>query len=69
MDTYLYWMLYITGFILAYFLCKKIRNKVGFNGWDDVVFSFGISMFSYLGVIVIVILFLFESDSKPPKWM
>lgn len=68
------WVLYIIGFIICYILCKIARQHD--NEWRDVVITFFMSMFSWIGVGIFifgVFIFMikeyFENHPKPPKWL
>lgn len=72
------WIIYISGFIVTYSLCKWIRSKAESNNWEDVYVTFGVSIFSWIGVITIIVgmsgLFLKNAiknikAKNPPKWL
>jgi len=72
------WIIYISGFIVTYSLCKWIRSKIENNNWGDVYATFGLSVFSWMGLFFIIttMLVLFLKDAiknikgkNPPKWL
>lgn len=72
------WIIYISGFIVTYSLCKWIRSKAESNNWEDVYATFGLSIFSWMGAFFIIacMLVLFLKDAiknikgkNPPKWL
>lgn len=69
------WIIYISGFIVAYLMFKWMRNKADNNTWGDVRGTLFASIFSW-GVIVFMIcaigvLFIWEliKAKNPPKWL
>ena len=71
----MWWIIYISGFIVTYSLCKWIRRKTENNNWEDVYATFGLSILSWgaiafmiiaLGVIVLVETI---KAKNPPKWL
>lgn len=75
---YLYILIYLIGYVLAYYLTKKTFRYGGWQDdweWPDVIISLLLSIFSWISVLAALIsLGLFalsdwESKSKPPKWL
>lgn len=66
-------IVYIVGFFVAYGMIKYERSKTGSNGWNDVAATVIFSLFSWLTVVAIPIVYgiryLAENDPKPPKWL
>lgn len=70
-------ILYIIGFIITYIICKKLRNKQDNNEWSDVRLSIVIAFMSFIGLILILIIWLIvvsneyinEHDLKPPTFL
>ena len=68
----MFWIIYIIGFLISYIIIKIIRNKNNKTStWEDVAWSFGISIFSFVGILFTLgMLFLnYIEDKKPPKWL
>lgn len=64
----IYLLFYQIGFILAYYLCKQLRDMHAQNNWSDIKISVMISFLSWLAVILIIVGIALESkDRKPPK--
>lgn len=64
----IYLLFYQIGFILAYYLCKQLRDMDDQNDWSDIKISVMISFLSWLAVILIIVGIALESkDRKPPK--
>lgn len=69
------WIIYISGVIITYLVCKWIRNKAGENTWGDVGATIFASLFSWamiIGMLVIIgVIFLKETAKlkNPPKWL
>lgn len=65
----IYLLLYLLGYIVAYYLCKQMRESDNNNTWEDVAVSFKISFFSWLLVFIIIILIILydKKDSEPPS--
>lgn len=66
--------IYITGFLLCYITTKIIRNKTDNNTINDVFGSLFMSIFSYIGFILLIILYIKENGhkelpSKLKKWL
>lgn len=66
-------IIYLIGFLCTYALCKFIRYKQDENKWEDIGVSFVLSFFSWLSFIALLIIMLIEyiedHDTKPPKWL
>lgn len=71
----MWWIIYISGFILTYLFCKWIRDKNNDNTWEDVGATLFISIFSWVAIIVLgialVVTGLVETIKvkNPPKWL
>lgn len=69
------WIIYISGFIVTYLMCKLIRNKSNENSWGDVGATLFVSIFSWGAIIVLsialVVIGLVETIKvkNPPKWL
>lgn len=69
------WIIYISGFIVTYLMCKLIRNKSNENSWGDVGATLFVSIFSWVAIIVLgialVVIGLVETIKvkNPPKWL
>ena len=69
------WIIYISGVIITYLVCKWIRNKAGENTWGDVGATIFASLFSWvmiIGMLVIIgVIFLKETAKlkNHPKWL
>lgn len=68
-------IIYISGFIATYLMCKSIRNKAYQNGWGDVGATIFASLFSWGTIVLMLGLvgFVFLSETikvkNPPKWL
>ncbi len=71
---------YLTGLLAAFLICKRIRKQQHKSEWSDVIITIIISLLSWLGVLLLLVLsgveFLYNKlESKkifkkpPPKWM
>lgn len=66
---------YLIGYIISYyfgrFLAKSFSN--GHYGWVDVVFLSIYSIFSWITLLMLFIIYLFKNadsiKSKPPRWL
>jgi hypothetical protein len=71
----MWWIIYISGFILTYLMCKWFRNKNNDNTWGDVGGTILASLFSWVmiigGAVCIGVIFLIETTKlkNPPKWL
>lgn len=71
----MWWIIYISGFIVTYLMCKWLRNKDNDNTWGDVGATLFASMFSWVAMICLVclllVLFFVElvKVKNPPKWL
>ena len=69
------WVIYISGFILTYLICKGLRNKNNDNTWGDVGATIFASIFSWVAVIAflvcmgVIILVEMVKVKNPPKWL
>jgi hypothetical protein len=71
----MWWIIYISGFILTYLMCKWLRNKAEDNTWGDVgatifasIFSWGAIVFMVLALGVIILNETIKAKN-PPKWL
>lgn len=66
-------IVYLVGFLCTYILCKFIRHRQKENEWSDVGATFVISLFSWLSLIILLIMvmivYMNKSNFKPPKWL
>ena len=71
----MWWIIYISGFILTYLFCKWLRNQNDENTWGDVGATLFVSIFSWGAIIVLgialVVIGLVETIKvkNPPKWL
>lgn len=64
----IYLLFYLIGYIIAYYLCKQLRNMSDQNEWKDIEMSFMISVLSWLAIVILLIaIALSYKDKKPPK--
>jgi hypothetical protein len=69
------WIIYISGFIVTYLMCKWLRNKAEDNTWGDVGATWFVSLFSWGAIIFMVValgvIVLVETikGKNPPKWL
>lgn len=69
------WVIYISGFIVTYLMCKWIRNKTDDNTWGDVGATLFVSIFSWITIVFMIcdigVLFISEliKVKNPPKWL
>jgi hypothetical protein len=69
------WIIYISGFILTYLMCKWLRNKDNDNTWGDVDATIFASIFSWVAIIAflvcigVIILVEMVKVKNPPKWL
>ena len=69
------WIIYISGFIVTYLMCKWLRNQNDDNTWGDVGATWFASLFSWIAIIVLAVtlgvIFLVETIKvkNPPKWL
>jgi hypothetical protein len=71
---YLSGFIYLFGFLACYILLKYLRNQLFENTWSLVFLSISISLLSWIGLALILIimgiLYLVNKlDSEPPKWL
>lgn len=68
-------VVYLIGFVVMYLITKQLRNNMRANKWEDVVLSFMLSLFSWIGIVVTLLTLLLSlitdkfKDTKPPKWL
>lgn len=62
-------IIYLVGFVLAYVLCKRIRNRQNENEWNDVFWTIVTSLLSWITFISFLILDFKLNNKKPPKWL
>lgn len=71
----MWWVIYISGFIATYLMCKWIRNKGYQNTWGDVLATIFASLFSWGAIIVmavalgVIVLVETIKVKNPPKWL
>lgn len=64
---------YIVGVVLAYLMCKFIRNRAECNTWGDVGATMFVSIFSWFAIIIVflevIAIFCIEfvKLKNPPK--
>jgi len=70
------WIIYISGFIATYLMCKLIRNRNNNkNSWKDVLMTLFLSIYSWISFTLIcaLALFLYLKEKitlkNPPKWL
>lgn len=61
-------IIYLVGFIFAYVLCKRIRNRQNENEWNDVFWTIVAGFLSWISFFVFLIAEL-TNNKKPPKWL
>ena len=66
---------YLIGYVMSYYIFRDYTKRI-YNNWDwsDVIFGFWISLFSWVIVILILLLtgvnWIGRLDFKePPKWL
>lgn len=59
-------LFYLVGYIIAYYLCKQLRNIADNHKWEDIKASFIISIFSWIAIVVLLILLVMESKNSDP---
>ena len=76
MTTLLIICIYVIGYIASYYTFRAVVKKAyGTWEWMDVKFALWMSLTSFLGVIMGIILLLQEIDlsehfgDEPPKWL
>ena len=68
-------VVYLIGFVVMYLITKQLRNNMRANKWEDVVLSFMLSFFSWIGIVVTLLTLLLSlitgklKNTKPPKWL
>jgi hypothetical protein len=68
-------LIYFIGVVATWWLYKWLRNMAESNEWKDAILAFIISMLSWTGFAVIIIMFIihviehYKSNNKPPKWL
>jgi hypothetical protein len=71
----MWWIIYISGFILTYLMCKWLRSKNNNNTWWDVGATIFASIFSWVAIIAflvcigVIILVGIVKVKNPPKWL
>jgi ATP/ADP translocase len=67
---YLYWSIYLAGFIISYSRLKRQNND---RVWFRVFLALFLAVFSWLGIIIHILIDYFEANPikipKPPKWL
>lgn len=70
-----YTVIYFIGYILAYLSYKFFVREKDEHSWNDIIFTFFISIFSYSLVISVLcanIIYYFKKanfSKKGPKWL
>ena len=64
-------LIYILGFVITYTYLKYLRNKKDMNNWDDVLMTMLMSLFSFVGLLVVLSHAVrgYFKNSKPPKFL
>lgn len=64
-------IIYLAGFIATYIITKLIRNKARCNEWSDIIATFLVSLFSWIGVFIFFLCYLtsIKNNIKPPKFL
>lgn len=57
--------IYLIGYIVHFRMFMKVDYQL-IDGWGLVFLAFYFSLLSWISVIILLI---FESKSKPPKWL
>lgn len=69
----IYLIIYLVGYVLAYWQMKVVRNVGNRNSWGDILASIIFSLLSWLGFIIFGLLNLKDAGKlpkiKPPKWL
>jgi len=71
----MWFIIYISGFIITYLMCKLIRNRLNENSWKDVSVTIFLSVSSWIAftLICVLALFLYLKEhiilKNPPKWL
>jgi len=64
----IYLLFYLIGYIIAYYLCKQLRNMEDSNEWKDIEISFLISTLSWIAIVILLVgIAMSHKDRKPPK--
>lgn len=71
------WIIYLSGFLLSYLFIKFFVRTKKHNTWEDVKYTFLISLFSYIAFIIITCFYIKEIIEKTkdfwnkdaPKWL
>lgn len=59
-------LFYLIGYIIAYYLCRQLRNIASAHKWEDIKASFIISIFSWIAIVILLILLAIESKNSDP---
>lgn len=68
-------IIYLSGVLVSYVYLKVMRNKHNANEWKDVVQTFIVSVFSWIAIMLIVIVAIRViigkklENKKPPWWL
>ena len=64
-------MYYLVGYVIAYLLIKRWRNKKELNEWGDVFLTLVISLGSWVScMIILLVLFTsYINNNKPPRFL
>jgi len=70
-----YIIIYIIGYVIAYYFGRYVIKFLDKNnyGWVDIIFLFIYSIFSWLALLMLIIIFLLLNAKnfkiKPPRWL
>ena len=76
-------IIYIIGFLISYYICRKDSRAVQINNWgnddgyswEDIKDNFIVSLFSWIVVFVVIIMHIIPNfinkfkNTKPPKFL
>jgi hypothetical protein len=70
------YIIYAVGFIATWIACKIARGTISENNqWNDISKTFFLAIFSWIGLIIIFILWVYWKITnditmpKPPRWL
>lgn len=64
----IYLLFYLIGYIIAYYLCKQLRNMEEQNEWKHIQMSFLISTLSWIAIVILLVgIAMSHKSRKPPK--
>jgi hypothetical protein len=70
-----YLLIYLSGIIITFIVCKVLRNHSNNNDWGDVGLTIFASLLSFFGLLYLLFVVLVHrmynrlEDHKPPKWL